>query len=998
MRVGVVVMILGLGVLLASALLADPVAADASFGVVPGSFQVSARNRDGTIDRMAGSHPYVLTVAATFSHDHEGDAEGSVRDVRVDLPPGLVGNPLATPRCTREAFDVAPAAECPGDTQIGTFHADLRNPHEALAPAGALYNLVPPKGVAASFGFSGAGLVVIENASVVRHDGVYTVAVTTNNVSHEDLVNFEESVWGVPADGGHDPERECVNSEGDKILGCASGSVAAPFLTLPGACGKTPMRTVLEADSVEAPGVFVEATAESEEDGTPVGLVGCEELGFSPSIGAAPETTAAASASGLDVDVHVPQPESTEGLAEADVNETVVTLPQGMAVNPTSAEGLASCSSAQIGLESDAAPECPSASNIGTVTVITPLVDHPLPGTVYLAAQGDNPFDSLLAIYIVVDDPETGTIVKLPAHVEANPITGQLTTTVANLPQFPFEDVKVDLTGGPRAALLTPETCGTKTTTALLKPWTAPEGYDVTPQSSFAITTGPFGSGCASTAAEEPDTPAFTAGTTFPAAGAFSPFELRLSREQGSQQFLKLQTTLPPGLIGKIAGIPRCSDSQIAAAEQAGRTGREEIASPSCPAASEIGTVTVAAGAGEHPFQVQGHVYLAGPYDGGPFSLAVITPAVAGPFDLGTVVVRAALDINPQTAQVTVVSDPFPTILQGIPLDVRSILVDVDHREFTFNPTNCAAQSILGTLTSSLGSSAGLSSPFQPRDCELLPFSPGFKVTTSGRTSRADGASLNVRISQKPGEANIHEALLQLPRALPSRLETLHKACTEAQFAANRFGCPEASVIGTGTAITPVLATPLSGPAYLVSHGGAEFPDVVFVLEGEGVVIELDGHTQIKKGITYSRFETVPDAPVSSFEANFPERRFSVLGAVGDLCQQALVMPTTLIGQNGVERNEKLSVDVTGCPRPSVHVKKTRVRKSSVVLTLSLSEPGTVTISGSGLKSKSVTLAGGTHAVTVKRVGSAGGTRSVKVRVSLKGPRGSAHSAARLRL
>lgn len=993
MRVGVALII---AVLAVSVAVADAVPAVASFGIVSHSFQVKATNRDGTIDRIAGSHPYAFTVTVMFNHDVEGNAEGSARDVVVDLPAGLVGNPLATPRCTREEFDGA-QARCPGDTQIGTFRAAFRNSRESLAPTGALYNLVPPKGVAASFGFSVAGFVAIENASVVRHGGAYTVAVTTNNVAKPDLVEVEETIWGVPAEESHNPERGCPGPEGEIIKGCASGSVPAPFLTLPGECGR-PMTTVLEADSTEAPGVFAKATAESEEAGSPVGLVGCEELGFSPSIGAAPETTAAASASGLDVDVHVPQPESVEGLAEADVNETVVTLPQGMAVNPTSAEGLASCSSAQIGLESDAAPQCPSASNIGTVTVITPLIDHPLPGTVYLAAQGDNPFDSLLAIYIVVDDPETGTIVKLSAHVEANPITGQLTTTVANLPQFPFEDVKVDLTGGPRAALLTPETCGTKTTTALLKPWTAPEGYDVTPQSSFAITTGPFGSGCASTAAEEPDTPGFTAGTTFPAAGAFSPFELRLSREQGSQQFLKLQTTLPPGLIGKIAGIPRCSDSQIAAAEQAGRTGREEIASPSCPAASEIGTVTVAAGAGEHPFQVQGHVYLAGPYDGGPFSLAVITPAVAGPFDLGTVVVRAALDINPQTAQVTVVSDPFPTILQGIPLDVRSILVDVDHREFTFNPTNCAAQSILGTLTSSLGSSAGLSSPFQPRDCELLPFSPGFKVTTSGRTSRADGASLNVRISQKPGEANIHEALLQLPRALPSRLETLHKACTEAQFAANRFGCPEASVIGTGTAITPVLATPLSGPAYLVSHGGAEFPDVVFVLEGEGVVIELDGHTQIKKGITYSRFETVPDAPVSSFEANFPERRFSVLGAVGDLCQQALVMPTTLIGQNGVERNEKLSVDVTGCPRPSVHVKKTRVRKSSVVLTLSLSEPGTVTISGSGLKSKSVTLAGGTHAVTVKRVGSAGGTRSVKVRVSLKGPRGSAHSAARLRL
>lgn len=931
--------------------------ADASFGIVPGGFQVSATNRDGTIDRAAGSHPYAFTVRATFNHDAQENAEGSARAVVVDLPPGLVGNPLATPRCKREAFDGRIKAKCPGGTQVGTFHAYFRNPQESLAPGGAVYNLVPPKGVAASFGFSGAGFVVIEDASVARVNGVYTVVVTASNISHEDLVEFEETIWGVPADESHDPERECPGSGQETIHGCASESPPAPFLTLPGSCGK-PMVTTLEADSTEAPGVFEKATAVSEEAGTPAGLLGCEQLEFNPNISVRPETEAAATNTGLDVDVEVPQPESTDGLAEADARETVLTLPPGMVVNPSSGNGLAGCSSAQIALESNEPQACPEASKIGTVTVDTPLLDHPLPGAVYLASQGDNPFGSLLAIYIVVEDPETGTIVKLAGHVEPDPVTGQLRTVVDDLPQFPFTDVKVDLNGGPRASLLTPDTCGTKTATAELEPWS--EGASADPVSSFAITSGPGGSRCSASPAEEPDAPSFSAGTTFPDAGAFSPFELRLSREQGTQQIAALQTTLPPGLVGRLAGIERCSDARIAAAQRAGRTGREEIASPSCPAGSEVGTVDVAAGGGALPLHVTGHVYLAGPYEGAPFSLAVITPAVAGPFDLGVVVVRAALRIDPYTAQVTVASDPIPTILQGIPLDVRTITVDVARQGFTLNPTSCGQASLLGTVGSALGGAANVSSPFQTQGCTQLAFAPAFTAATSAHASKADGTGLHVKVVppvegpwSRAQEANIKTFKVELPKQLPARLTTLQKACLAAQFDANPAGCPAASMVGVATVHTPLLANPLTGPAYFVSHGNEAFPQLIMVLQGEGITVDVAADTFISKaGITSSTIKAAPDVPFSSFELTLPPGPYSALTANGNLCAQRLSMPTYMTAQNGATHNQDTPLEVEGCPA-TIAVTGHRVRGRALTVSVYVPAAGKVEVRGNGLKAKS---------------------------------------------
>jgi hypothetical protein len=405
-----------------------------------------------------------------------------------------------------------------------------------------------------------------------------------------------------------------------------------------------------------------------------------------------------------------------------------------------------------------------------------------------------------------------------------------------------------------------------------------------------------------------------------PQAGGFSPFSLTFSRQDREQDLSGLTVTMPPGLIGKIAGIPQCPEAQAAAG--------------SCPAASKVGTATAAAGSGSDPLWQSGTVYLTGPYKGAPFGLSVVVPAVAGPYNLGNVIARAAIYIDPNTAQVTVVSDPLPQSVDGVPLRVKTVNVTVGgENNFTFNPTNCAPMSVSATITSVQGASDNVSTPFEATNCAELPFKPSLTATTQGKASKLSGAGLTIKVVPPPGNANIAKVDLEIPKQLPSRLTTLQKACTEAQFNANPAGCPEASNIGTAKAYTPVLASPLVGPAYLVSHGNAAFPDVEFVLQAEGVRIDLDGKTQIKKGITYSHFETVPDAPVTRFEATLPEGPHSIFAtnlpqsAKYNLCGQALSMPTTITGQNGAVVKQTTKIAISGCAKKKAVKKATKKKK-----------------------------------------------------------------------
>jgi hypothetical protein len=913
---------LGLGLLLLALFAAG---AQAEYGI--NGLQVSAINRDGSIDRQAGSHPYEYVVRFHTNLDAEGTPEGILGRLVADLPPGLVGDPRAVPQCSGADFEGLQPS-CPGATQVGIVEA---KPVGGLPVVNVpLYNLIPPNGVPASFGFSLFSVSSFEEASLRPSDyGISVSDIILPSATELRLQSVTERVWGEPDDPAHDFQRECRGPEDEIIKGC-SAEGGKPFLTLPTSC-TGPLRTTATIYSVEEPTVPRTETVESlDSGGNPAGLTGCGQTPFVPSLEAQPETSSGDSPTGLHTEFHIPQNEEPGQLAAANIKDVKLTLPAGLVLNPSTASGLAACSEAQVGLGSSAPVSCPAASKVGTVQVDTPLIDHPLPGSVYIAKQGENPFESLIALYIAIEDPIRGIVVKLPGKVEPDPQTGQLVVTFKENPQLPFEDFRVDLPGGPRAALTTPSTCGTYTTTSDLTPWSAPEGEVAHPSDSFEINGG-----CASGEAQLPDRPSFEAGTVSPVAGVFSPFVFKIAREDGTQHLGAINTTLPEGLLGRLAGVSYCSEAQIAAATARSGEGQGalEQSSPSCPESSQVGVVNITAGAGSQPFAVQGKAYLAGPYKNAPLSLAVVTPAVAGPFDLGTVVVRVALYIDQNTAQIRAVSDPLPTILDGIPLDVRSVSLSMNRAGFTFNPTSCEPMTVGGEAISTLNQTIGLSNRFQVGGCQGLPFKPTMTISAQGKTSKANGAGLTVKVSQKPGEADIHKVDLTLPKVLPARLTTLQQACTEVQFNTNPAGCPPGSFIGTAKAVTPILSVPLTGPAILVSHGGAAFPDVVFLLQanerGADIRIDLDGKTDIKKGVTYSRFETVPDAPIASFETSLPEGPHSVLAATGNLCASKLSIPTVLLGQNGTLVNQSTKVTVTGCPKARV---LTRAQKLALAL------------------------------------------------------------------
>jgi len=493
----------------------------------------------------------------------------------------------------------------------------------------------------------------------------------------------------------------------------------------------------------------------------------------------------------------------------------------------------------------------------------------------------------------------SGVVLKLAGNVSVDPATGRLTATFKNTPQQPFDDLKVQLKEGARAPLANPPVCGAYTTTSDLTPWSTPFTPDATPASSFEV------GGCG-----DPGrfAPSFVAGTVNPQAGAFSPFTLSFSRQDSDQPFSGLTATLPPGLVAKLAGVPLCPDANASAG--------------TCPASSQVGTVTTGAGPGSHPFFLPGRVYLTGPYRGAPYGLAVEVPAVAGPFNLGTVVVRQSLQIDVHDAHVSAVSDPFPTILDGIPLQLRAVNVTIDRPSFVINPTSCDPMQVAATFTSTQGASARASSRFQAAGCADLGFAPTFTVITRAHTSKRDGASLEVKVTSGPGQANIGKVKVDLPGQLPSRLTTLQKACTENVFNANPATCPEGSFVGSATAVTPLLDHQLTGPAILVSHGGASFPDLVILLQGDGITLQLDGQTDIKHGITSSSFASVPDAPISTFDLTLPESPHSALGAIASLCAHPLLMPTKITGQNGAVIKRTTRIAVTGCPRKR-HVHRT---------------------------------------------------------------------------
>jgi hypothetical protein len=1010
------------------------------FGVESSEMTISSSG--GAQDTQAGSHPFqtMFTTMIKQGVDEEGlygvyggfggenkpfvQPVDLTKDLRFKLPPGLVGNPTAIPQCPLAKFlaKTEIGNECPADTAVGvatvTYNLGL-NLIGTVVETVPLFNVEPGYGEPARFAFflptGGFGIYINTG---VEAGGDYGVISTVSNIT--DTALFMASTvtfWGVPGSPAHNESRGwgCMEAPISSLaelevehLSCgASGEDhPLPLLSLPTSCG-APLPMSLEADSWQEPGHYTSPLYSPET----ITLVGCNRLPFVPGIKVTPDGQEASKPTGLSVNVHVPQEGQLngEGLAQSNIKDITVKLPAGVAINPSSGDGLQACSSEagalasgvlgspgdQIGYQgqrefvlmsepgvklpaftryfpgsfdalgtgfSEALQPgvnfCPNGSKVATVKIKTPLLPNPLEGAVYLATQETNPFGSVLAMYIVAEDPVSGSLVKLPGEVQLCKATGeviagmtcetlgQLVSIFEENPQLPFENAELHFFGGERAPLATPSRCGTYTTEAVYAPWSG--GAPVRSTSSFEITSGPNRSKCVYGNEALPFSPTLTGGALSVNAGSFSPFDATFSRLPGEQNMQSVEIHLPPGLSGILTGVELCPEPQANQGE--------------CGPNSLIGETTVGVGVGGEPYSVHGgKFYLTGPYNGkgacrvgesgcAPFGITFEVPAKAGPFDFADtknnhpacdcVLVRGKVEVNPITAAITITSDPsgtsdsIPTSIEGIPLEIQHVNAVTTRNDFQFNPTNCNKMEVTGMIHSSEGATDAVGVPFQVTNCAVLGFKPSFEVSTSGKTSRADGASLHVLLTYPKApfgsQANIKSVKVDLPKQLPSRLPTLQHACPAKTFEANPASCSSESIVGHAKAITPLIPVPLEGPAYFVSYGDAKFPELVIVLQGYGVTLDVHGETFIneKTDVTSSTFHTIPDAPVGSFELTLPQGKYSALAANTNLCKvKNLVMPTAFAAQNGAEIHESTKISVTGCAKAAKKVKHKKKSK-----------------------------------------------------------------------
>jgi hypothetical protein len=927
------------------------------FGVSAFDGQVSS-DAAGDPSTQAGGHPYAITTSIDFDTTTNSNPligplwpVEAAKDTFVDLPPGLVGDPQAAERCTvadlsnSVGIDAHPL--CSPASQVGVVTLGVKN----LPLLGGLliwgpiplYNVVPESGVPARFGFNLAGDVVLLDGQP-RSGGDYGLTVHVRNISEAlPIASTSLTFWGVPADSSHDRDRACPGQSAPwwpSAPGptCTAGVTSKAFLRNPTSCsaptGASPsdgLTETLVTDSWVHPG---RQTADGSADltdpnwktasfvshdppaypyppsdwGPHVLPTGCEKVPFKPSLSATPGTTRAGSPSPFTFDLSLPQSDDPNSVGEGDLRKAVVTLPVGVSVSPSSADGLQACSPAQIGLLgtnfggdfpvhfNTADPTCPDGAKLGTVTIHTPLLSDLLTGTIYLAAPHDNPSGTLLGIYLFAK--ADGVVVKLSGRIDADPSTGQLTATFDHNPQLPFDDLKLSFDGGPRAALTTPPTCGTYGTHAVLISWS---GKKVPSDSSFNITANSDGTPCSGLTFS----PGFSAGTKDPVAGADTSFLLDVSRGDRDQELGGVTVDMPSGITGRIANAVLCPDGPAAAG--------------TCTSGSQVGTIAVGAGAGSNPFWItNGRAYLTGPYKGAPFGLSMVVPAIAGPFDLGNVVVRAAIYVDKTSARLRVVSDSLPTILQGIPLDLREVRVAVDRPHFIVNPTSCAVKHVYGTLRSTLGAIAHGATRFQVGECANLPLAPKLTLTVGGRGHTGNGRStpLTTTLTQTPGQANLRTVSVVLPKTLNARLDVLNRACTQPQFEAGHCAAARA---GSAVAVTPLLRDPLRGSAYFVRNPHRLLPDLVVALRGQ-VNVDLVGKVGVNPRTNQltTRFDTIPDVPITKFTLRLVAGPNGPLGVVANLCNAKARRATAAIGfrgQNGklVQVHQRLRV--RGCSR-----------------------------------------------------------------------------------
>lgn len=937
--------------------LSDPLlvgTAHAPYGPAPGSVMAAVSSS------QAGAHANVTTQFA-LSNSSSKTATKFPRDVRFDLPPGLVGSAKSMPQCEMHRVTImlqeSPSEYCPRDTMVGM--AAITFPYKGGPEANPLlysvtmpiYNVRPAPGEPAAFAFNALFSAVRLDTSVLS-DGDYGVRVTAGGLTEEgETLRASITVWGVPAQ--HSGEGPGFGLGGGVSFGSPNpGQSERPLLTNPQQCAQ-PLVATMGTDPWDAPGTFESAAA-------PMGtLVGCLKVPFGSSFSFLPDTLEAGTPAGYTFDLNVPQNEDVGALATSSVREVHLTLPEGVVVNPSAAWGLKACSDLQFygpghPSQRPAFPNaCPREAKVGEVEVETPDLEQPLKGDVLLGTPECDPCSpadaasgKMVRLFVQLQSQgESGIVVKLEGHALIDQSTGRITTVFKETPQLPFNHMRFVLEGGPRAVLANPRKCGSVKAVGDLNPWNSllaigEEGLvgDSTPSYEFEIDQNCFGSQF---------NPSFVAGSPNIQSGAYTPFTLSFGRSDNDEFLAGIKQTMPPGLLGNLSNVPLCKEP--------------EAAQGTCGSGSAIGHVQVLTGPGADPFLVSGgQVFLTEGYEGAPYGLSIVVPAVAGPYTLsgttgkGTVVVRAKIEVDPLTAALTVTSDPLPTVLDGIPLQLKAVNVTIDKPDFTFNPTSCAKMAIGATLSSSEGMGASKSSSFQVTNCASLDFKPSFSASTNGKTSRRDGASLTVKLSYPKAafgsQANIRSVKVDLPRQLPSFLETLQHACPDSTFNQNPAACPAGSLVGSATATTPILPVQLVGPAYFVSHGGAKFPELVIVLSGYGTTVYLHGETFIKNGITSSTFRTIPDVPVESFQLTLPQGPNHALAANGNLCAltrvvtrrtrvrvkrhgrtrvttrkvhkriaAGLVMPTAFTAQNGMVIHQNTHIAVTGCAKHKPH-------------------------------------------------------------------------------
>ena len=914
---------------------------------------------------QAGAHP---DVEFSFHLGNRSEvptpcACDDARNVTVHLPTGLTANPHAVPQCSIAQF----ASDlCPVDSQVGVSEVRVSVAQYAGEIDGftaPVFNLIPPPEEAGLLGFKTTFDTPVFTVASARTDSDYGLNAIVANIDHfASLVSVKQILWGVPAAPIHDYLRfrpsqsplpfllgggvallcnqngakstedpttayQVCSSDGEEITPgyagpagalfngspkpefgpVSSNSPEAPFTQNPTTCGVSSLQTSLNVLAYDEGMTEASAPYPATTD--------CDQLAFNPSLFARPTATETDTPSGIDIDLKAPSFESPNAPSPSEIRGTTVTLPPGFTINPNAADGKTSCTEAQARFGTTEEAHCPEFAKVGTVEVHSPVLPGVLPGGVYIGEP--KPGDRYR---LVVTFNGFGIHVKLPGTVHPDPKTGQVVTEFKELPQFPFEDFDLHFFGSERGILATPTQCGEYPVSTVFEPWDGGLPNQTSTQ-YFKLESGPGGSACPN--GPRPFSPGFEAASTTTTPGSHTTFTVELTRRDGEQNLSSLTTTTPPGFSATLKGIPYCPEAAIAAAAAPGYSGLAEQANPSCPAASQVGEAIAGAGAGTHPYYAPGKVYLAGPYKGAPLSLVVITPAVSGPYDLGDAVVRVALQINSATAQVAAVSDPLPQILEGIPLRLRSILINLNRPNFSLNPTNCQALATTARVLGSEGATASLSSPFQVANCALLPFGPQLALSLSGVTNHTGNPALHAVLTTKPGEANIASSAVTLPHTEFLDNAHIQDPCTRVQFAANQ--CPAGSLLGFAKAETPLLEKPLEGPIYLRANGGErKLPDLVAALRGQ-FEIDLVGRIDSINGRLRTTFETVPDAPVSRFTLTLDGGKRGLLQNSINLCSATERANVRLDGQNA-KTTDQNPVLKTPCTRLSKRKRATLSR------------------------------------------------------------------------